>query len=145
MSSWSLPTHLVLWWPLILPNSYGATPMCHPPLPSFGVTLLLIFCLENKIFKHISYWHSCLLKAKEFYSKKGHCSHSDTVFPTYALHILTVNNWGLHNNPRTTQYCQMFPLHPLFLLFFLFLKPNIFQVMTGLKSVRSERCSVLFN
>lgn len=144
MSSWSLPTHLVLWWPLTLPNSYGATPMCHPPLPSFCVTLLLIFGLENRIFKHIRYCHSCLLKTKDtFYSKKGYCSHSDTLFPTYALHILTVNNWGLHNNPRATEYCQMFPLHPL--LFFLFLEPNVFQVMTGLKSVRSERCSVLFN
>lgn len=37
-----------------LPNSHGGPVTCHPPLPSFSETLLLISCLDNRIFKHIS-------------------------------------------------------------------------------------------
>lgn len=37
-----------------LPSSHGGLVTCHPPLPSFSETLLLISCLDNKIFKHIS-------------------------------------------------------------------------------------------
>lgn len=117
--------------------------MCHPPHPSLRVTLLLIFYLENRISEHLR--HCLTTSETEINSDvliknlvKCYCCCKDTVFCTAVLLVLTVNNWGLHNNPSAWEYCQMF-LFPLLLFYFFVLELNVSRVMTGLGSVKGKR------
>lgn len=63
------------------------------------------------------------------------CWGAELLFYTSVLVVFTVNNWGLHNS-SSPEHCQMF-WSCVFI--FLVCQLQVSQVMTGLRSGKSER------